>query len=102
MTKWLFNSKGKPIAFEKDKKVFSKKGKFIGSVNDKHQVWGSSGYQGDIVKDDRFLFQTRTGSYVRASRALVSSRSVSTTPALPPSKSSIAMPSAYRDIEVDE
>lgn len=102
MISWLFNSKGKPIAFEKDKKVFSKKGKIMGSVNDKKQVWGSAGYQGEIIMDNRFMFQTRTGNYARAARAMVTSRSVSSTPAVPPSKAAIAMPSAYRDIEVDE
>lgn len=102
MSRWLFNSKGKPIAFEKDNRVFSRKGRLIGQLNDKQQVWGVGGYQGEIVQDDRFLYQTRTGSYSVPARATVTSTRSSSIPSQPPTKSAIALPSAYRDVEVEE
>ena len=59
MAKWLYNSRGNRIAFINEDRVFSRSGRFIGRL-DGDEVWHGS-YKGEIVKDNRFLYNTRKG-----------------------------------------
>ena len=102
MPQWYFSAKGQPSAFEKEKKLYSVKGKFIGTLNDQNKVYSSQGYQGEIALRDRFLFHSRTGNYAKAARTAASSKVKVSPPSKPPSKAAIAMPSGFRDVIVDE
>lgn len=102
MPTWYFNAKGVPSAFEKDKKVYSDKGKFIGKLNDQNKIYSSQGYQGEIVQRDRLMFHSRTGNYAKAARTAASSKVKVSAPSRPPSKAAIAIPSGYRDVIIEE
>ena len=95
MVKWLYNSRGKPIAFIESDKVFSQSGRFIGRLDD-NEVWHGS-YKGEIVKGDRFLYKTTIGS---ATHSTPSTPATPATPSTPASKSSISLPTGYRDVDV--
>lgn len=96
MATWLFNSTGAPIAFIKDDKVFSAHSDFIGRL-DGDEVWHGR-YKGEIYRENRFLYKTSKGSIVRGTPGTPGRPGV---PARPASKSSISMPSGYRDVELD-
>ena len=97
MANWLYNSNGRPIAFIKNDKVFSRSGKFIGRLRGT-EVWHGS-YKGEILRSNRFLFKTAKGSVTHATPATPPTPAI---PATPPSKPSISLPAGYRDVEVDE
>lgn len=95
MTTWLFNSSGEPIAFIKDDKVFSSHSDFIGRLDD-NEVWHGR-YKGEIYRENRFLYKTSKGSIIRGTPGVPGRPG---TPARPANKSSISMPSGYRDVEL--
>ena len=59
MTRWLYSSRGEPIAFVHGEYVFSSTGRFVGRI-DGTEVWHGN-YIGEIVDDDRFLRRRGTG-----------------------------------------
>jgi hypothetical protein len=67
MAKWLYNSSGTPVAFIKDDKVFSKHGHFVGRL-DGDEVWHGH-YIGEILRGDRFLYDTRKSSVILGKRS---------------------------------
>lgn len=96
MARWLYNSRGKPIAFIEDDKVFSRSGRFIGRL-DGQEVWHGS-YKGEIVRGDRFLYKTTKGSVIRGTPGTPGIPGI---PGMPGSKGSIALPAGYRDVDLD-
>jgi len=96
MITWLFNSSGAPIAFIKDDKVFSAQADFIGRL-DGDEVWYGR-YKGEIYRENRCLYKKSKSSVVRGTPGTPGRAG---TPARPASKSSISMPSGYRDVEFD-
>lgn len=96
MAQWLFDSTGRPIVFIKDDKVFSRSGRFIGSL-DGNEVWHGS-YKGEIVKGDRFLYKTTKGSVIRGTPGTPGTPGI---PGIPGAKAGISMPSGYRDVDLD-
>ncbi len=53
MSNWLYNSKGRAVAFRDGKYVFSRKGKFLGQIEGE-DVWNGR-YFGTIVDSDTIL-----------------------------------------------
>ena len=49
MTRWVYDSAGRPIAFIKDDKVFSRSGRFIGRL-DGNEVWGMAPTSAKLLK----------------------------------------------------
>lgn len=96
MATWLYDSSGTPVAFVKDDKVFSGYGRFIGRL-DSNEVWRGS-YKGEIVRGDRFLYDTRKGSIIGGIPGIPGTPGI---PGLPGTKGAIALPSGYRDIELE-
>lgn len=97
MTKWLYNSSGRPIAFVVDDKVFSGSGSFIGRL-DGNEVWHGS-YKGEIVNDNRLLYKTTKGAVIRGTPGTPGTPGI---PGTPGSISSIALPVGYRNVSVNE
>ncbi|GAB2889013.1 hypothetical protein GCM10027046_16820 [Uliginosibacterium flavum] len=97
MATWLFDSQGHPIVFVKDDKVFSGNGRFIGRLDD-DEVWHGR-YKGEIVKGDRFLYKTSKGSVIRGTPGTPGIPGI---PGRPGSKSTISVPSGYRDVILEE
>jgi hypothetical protein len=64
MARWLYDSKGRPIAFVSGENVFSRGGRFIGKLAG-DEIWHGR-YKGEIVRDDRFLYGLTKGSVVRS------------------------------------
>ncbi|MGF6782543.1 hypothetical protein P3T21_007788 [Paraburkholderia sp. GAS334] len=52
MAKWLFSSKGDPIAFVSDDKVFTRRGGFVGRLEGK-EVWHGNLQDGPAAVQDR-------------------------------------------------
>ncbi len=96
MTKWLFDSHGKPIAFLSLNHVFSPGGKFLGNL-DGMEVWKGK-YIGQIYKEDRLLYKKGKG---------YSSKGVPPIPATPPTptppgnKTALILPSGYEDVKLN-
>jgi hypothetical protein len=97
MTQWLYNSRGRPIAFVSGEHVFSRRGKFIGNLDD-NKVWRGR-YQGEIVGDDRLLYKTSHSHSVRGTPGTPGTPGI---PGIPGSKGGHGLPSGYRDLELDE
>ena len=97
MTTWLYNSSGTPVAFIRDDKVFSRYSHFIGRL-DGNEVWHGR-YKGEIVKGDRFLYDTRKGSVIRGTPGVPGMPGI---PGLPGMKGAIALPAGYRDVELED
>jgi hypothetical protein len=93
MEKWLYDSMGRPIAFIKDDKLFSRSGCFVGRL-DVNEVWHGS-YKGEIIKDDRFLYKTTKGTVIRGTPGTPG------IPEIPGSKGGISIPAGYRDVDLD-
>jgi hypothetical protein len=54
--RWLFDSRGKPIAFaDEGGHVFTADGRFFGRIAEHSEAWHGR-YRGEIVPDDRLLF----------------------------------------------
>ena len=97
MAQWLYDSHGRPIAFVKEDKVFSRGGSFIGRL-DGVEVWHGR-YKGEIVRGDRLLYKTGKGSVVRGTPGTPGTPGI---PGTPGSKGSINMPSGYRNISNED
>lgn len=97
MAQWLYNSKGRPIAFIKDDKVFSRPGHFVGRL-DGNEVWHGS-YKGEIIKSDRFLYKTTKGTIIRGTPGTPGTPGI---PGIPGTKTSISIPAGYRDVTLDD
>lgn len=96
MATWLYNSSGTPVAFIRDDKVFSRHGHFVGRL-DGSEVWHGS-YKGEIVRGDRFLYNTRKGSVIRGTPGIPGMPGI---PGLPGMKAAIALPAGYRDVGLE-
>jgi hypothetical protein len=94
MTTWLFDSRGEPIAFIKDDKVFSMHAGFIGRL-DGDEVWHGR-YKGEIYRENRFLYKMSKGAIIRGTPGTPGRPG---TPARPARKPAISMPSGYREVE---
>ena|SRR6266849_5697215 len=97
MTRWLYNSKGKPLAFVDADNVFSRRGKFIGNLDD-NEVWRGR-YQGEIVEDDRLLYKVHHSHNIRGTPGIPG---IPGKPGIPGSKGGSGSPGGYRDIELEE
>lgn len=97
MATWLYDSSGTPVAFLSDDKVFSRHGHFIGRLDD-NEVWHGH-YIGEIVKDDRFLYDTRKGASIRSTPGVPGTPGI---PGMPGMKGAIALPAGYRDVELED
>ena len=96
MAKWLFDSKGKPIAFVADDKAFSTKGHFIGRLEENQEIWHGR-YRGEIVEGDRLLYDRRKRRGARSRSAVPRPPAK---PARPANKRPIRVPTGYRDVEL--
>jgi hypothetical protein len=58
LTQWLYDSKGRPVAFDAAKHIVSRAGRFIGTIRGyyrgRQDVWHGI-YKGEIVDGNRFL-----------------------------------------------
>ena len=97
MAKWLYNSSGTPVAFIRDDKVFSKHGRFVGRL-DGDEVWHSR-YIGEILRGDRFLYDTKKGSVIRGTPSIPGTPGI---PGLPGLKGTIVPPVGYQDVELKD
>lgn len=97
MATWLHNSSGTPVAFISDGKVISRYGRFIGRL-DRNEIWHGC-YKGEIVRGDRFLYNTRKGSSVRGIPGIPGIPAI---PGLPGMKGPIALPASYRDVDLED
>jgi hypothetical protein len=95
MSTWLFNSRGHPVVFVDQGNVYTKSLKFVGRL-DGNEVWNTQ-YVGEIVKDNRFLYNIRKGMKVKPTHGLPTLPKV---PRLPTTTAPIAMPSGYKDVEI--
>src|SRR5438093_6404244 len=93
MATWLYNSSGYPIAFIDQDNVFSKTGRFIGRL-DGNEVWHGS-YKGEIVLDDRFLYDVAKSSLTRSMSGIPGSPGI---PGIPGSKGATGLPSNFQDV----
>ena len=95
MIRWLFNSKGEPIALADHNHVFSDKKRYIGRL-DGNEVWHGK-YKGEIVQDDRFLYERARGNITRGRSGVPLWRP--NTSKRPRKRKRISLPSGYRDVD---
>ena len=96
MANWLYDSRGKPIAFVSGGNVFSRSGRFLGRLEG-NEVWHGT-YIGEIVHEDRLL--RRTGK-ARVRRGTPGTPGTPGIPGSPGSRGAIGLPAGYRDIELE-
>jgi len=85
LTPFLVYAIGQPVAFISGKNVFSRSGRFVGLLDGK-EVWHGS-YKGEIVKQNRFLYNTTKGSVIRGTPGIPGSPGI---PGIPGSKVPLA------------
>jgi hypothetical protein len=96
MTRWLYDSDGDPVAFLQSESVFSSRGDYLGKLDSDQQVWNGE-YIGEIIADDRFVFNTKK---------LFGRRKMPGIPRLPgfhgeaPFKGAFTVPLGYRDVDI--
>lgn len=93
MAEWLYSSRGEPIVFIKDSKVFTRNGRFVGRLEG-NEVWHGR-YKGEILQNNRFLYNTSKGSIIKGTPGTPGSPGI---PGIPGSRGSIGLPGGYRDI----
>lgn len=93
MAKWLFSSKGEPIAFISEDKVYTRRGDFVGRLEGT-EVWHGS-YKGEIYQADRLLYKSGKAS---AQRGVPGTPGRPGIPAVPAKPTAIAMPVGYCDV----
>jgi hypothetical protein len=96
MSQWLYNAKGRPVAFVSGDCVYSRRGRFVGRLEGS-EVWHGR-YKGEIVQDDRFLYDRSKGSVVRGTPGTPGSPGV---PGMPGNTGAIGLTSRYRDVELE-
>jgi hypothetical protein len=92
----LFNSKGRPIAYINDDKLFKYDGKFLGWLED-GEVWNGR-YLGEIVGENRLLFQEAKDG---TERPLLETPFSPGMPYPPWGVSSCALPEGFRDLKIE-
>lgn len=92
MTKWLFNSRGLPVAFVERGKVFSPLGAFIGEVI-KGEIYNGY-YKGEII-DDRVIVNSSKKYHLALKGSVPGARRI---PKRPKAKSPIQLPTGLEDI----
>ena len=97
MSTWLYSSSGSPIAFISGDNVFSKRGDYIGRLEDS-EVWHGS-YKGEIVRGDYFLYNTNKGSVVRGTPGTPGTPGIPGTPGM---RGAMATPGGYRDVQLED
>jgi hypothetical protein len=97
MAKWLYDSRGTPIAFISGKHVFSDDGNFIGNLED-GKVWNGQ-YIGEIYREDR---RVRRTNVMYGLRGLPGLPGIPGLPGLPGLRSSIMLPLRYEDVKIDQ
>lgn len=97
MSRWLFDSSGKPIAFVHSENVFSHGGEFIGRL-DGDEVWRGQ-YKGEIVNVDRLLYRNSRGAITRGTPGTPGRPGI---PGRPGPKAPIGIPFGYRDFDLDD
>ena len=95
MTRWLYSSRGEPIAFVNGEDVFSSSGRYVGRL-DGNEVWHGR-YIGEVVDDDRFLRRRGKGGVDRGRGGIPGSPGV---PGRPGNKGGHGLPGSYEDIEL--
>jgi hypothetical protein len=103
LTRWLYDSKGQPIAFLFGKDVISRHGQFIGSMLDSSIVWGegdgTSTYKGEVQGDRLLVYEGQLSSSKH-----VAVRRPTLPPIPPPNPQAVVGPielgSGRRDLEI--
>lgn len=109
ITKWLYDSKGKPIAFCAgnigDGQAFNTEGKYLGTTgawsqqNDKkYELW-RAGYRGEIISGKRLLFREGHSNEIKGA---TNGRFEPTAPILPEIIEPCALPTGLRDLMPEE
>jgi hypothetical protein len=91
MVEWLYNSKGRPIAFVFGQNVYSSRKRYIGFLQGNNVWYGS--YKGEIIYGERLLYNTSKSS-LNGPMPLPSRPSVPT-PQSPSSRGGISLPSGF-------
>lgn len=99
MARWLYSSRGEPIAFVHGEHVFSSTGRHVGQI-DGNEVWNGR-YLGEIVRGDLFLRRRGTGkeSVVRGRGGTPGSPGV---PGRPGNRGSSGLPGNFEDVELQD
>ncbi|HSI73158.1 MAG TPA: hypothetical protein VK934_08260 [Fimbriimonas sp.] len=95
MWTWLYNTKGKAVAFIHKGNVFSTRGKFVGVLKGK-VVWNSE-YMGEIVDEDLFLYRVDHPTEVMDSPIHLPNPGA---PSAPGDKRAVGMKGGFRDVRV--
>ena len=95
MARWLYSSRGEPIAFVHGEAVFSSTGHFLGRF-DGNEVWHGK-YVGEVIDDDRFLRRRGKDNVNRGRGGTPGSPGV---PGRPGNKGDHGLPGNYEDVEL--
>ncbi|MEZ0325186.1 MAG: 4-fold beta flower protein [Fimbriimonas sp.] len=95
VTNWLYNSKGRPIAFKDGRNVFSRKGKFLGQIEGE-DVWNGR-YFATIVDGDTILCKLEPPGEPRSAPA---PPGAPLTPGLPSDRAGKTLRGGYRDLSL--
>jgi hypothetical protein len=102
LTKWLFDSKGKPIAFKANQAIISRTGRFIGTIRgyyaSRNDIWEHH-YVGEIVNANRLLSFDKPPSENRGGGA---PSSLPGLPTEPPPIDPIELPARYHDVKLPQ
>ncbi len=99
LTEWLYDSKGKPVAFNALGHIVSRDGRFIGTIRNyypgRQDIWHGQ-YKGEIVNGNRFL---RVESPPTEDRGGSRPLSLPQVPRIPDAIGRMDLPPGYRDID---
>jgi hypothetical protein len=100
LTEWLYDSHGRPVAFKALDHVFTRWGRFIGTIrghyHPRQDIWYGA-YKGEIVEGNRLLFIDPPPSEDRGGGSPPPPPGV---PRLPEPIDHITGPPGYRDVEI--
>jgi len=96
LTKWLYDSKGNPIAFESLGLFVSRSGEFLGSRCRKTEVWRDS-YRGEVVGGNRLLY--RVSPPTERPGGTVDPPPLPRPGTIPPKIAPMQIPDGYRNVE---
>jgi hypothetical protein len=96
-TEWLFNSRGRPVAFRSGVDVFSPSGAFLGRLEG-DELWNGV-YRGELVRGDRLV---RSYAARGDDRELPPPRQPVQVPTSPAGgRGAIGLPAGFHDVRFD-